>query len=123
MARLNRDEREIIESVERGEWKSVARSPAAVKRYREYAESTFKKNRRVNIRLSGNDLDAIQKRAIEEGVPYQTLIASLVHKYAAGKLLDRPNTYEVFPSQDTKISPALKEQTTRKSANKKQRHR
>ena len=92
MARLNREETEILESVERGEWKSVARLPAAVKRYREYTESAFKKNRRVNIRLSGNDLDAIQKRAIKEGVPYQTLIASLVHKYAAGKLLDRPNT-------------------------------
>ena len=92
MARLNREETEILESVERGEWKSVARLPAAVKRYREYTESAFKKNRRVNITLSGNDLDAIQKRAIEEGVPYQTLISSLIHKYATGRLLEGPNT-------------------------------
>ena len=99
MVRLNSEEREILKSVERGDWKSVARLPAAVKRYREYAESTFKKNRRVNIRLSGNDLDAIQKRAIEEGVPFQTLISSLVHKYAAGKLLERPNTTMNPPPQ------------------------
>ena len=89
MVRLSREENELLKSVERGEWKSVPRLPAAVKRYREYAESTFKKSRRVNIRLSPNDLDAIQKRAIEEGVPYQTLISSLVHKYANGKLVER----------------------------------
>ena len=89
MVRFSREENELVKSVERGEWKSVPRLPAAVKRYREYAESTFKKSRRVNIRLSPNDLDAIQKRAIEEGVPYQTLISSLVHKYANGKLVER----------------------------------
>jgi predicted DNA binding CopG/RHH family protein len=89
MTRPNREEQELLKSVERGEWKSVPRLSAAVKRYREYAESSFKKNRRVNIRLSASDLEAIQKRAIEEGVPYQTLISSLVHKYASGKLVER----------------------------------
>ena len=89
MTRLNREEQELLKSVEGGEWKSTPRLQAAAKRYREYAESSFKKNRRVNIRLSANDLDAIQKRAIEEGIPYQTLISSLVHKYASGKLIER----------------------------------
>ena len=89
MTRLNREEQELLKSVERGEWKSAPRLQAAAKRYREYAESSFKKNRRVNIRLSANDLDAIQKRAIEEGIPYQTLISSLVHKYASGELIER----------------------------------
>jgi predicted DNA binding CopG/RHH family protein len=97
MKKLNREENELLKSVESGEWKSVPRLAAAVKRYREYAESTFKKNRRVNIRLSGQDLDAIQKRAIEEGMPYQTLISSLVHKYASGKLVERPSAI-VSPS-------------------------
>jgi predicted DNA binding CopG/RHH family protein len=51
-----------------------------------HAKATFKKDRRLNIRLSSKDLEAIQKRALAEGLPYQTLIASLLHKYAAGRL-------------------------------------
>ena len=55
-------------------------------RFSRYAKATFKKDRRLNIRLSSKDLEAIQKRALAEGLPYQTLIASLLHKYAAGLL-------------------------------------
>ena len=55
-------------------------------RYSRYAKATFRKDRRLNIRLSSKDLEAIQKRALAEGLPYQTLIASLLHKYAAGRL-------------------------------------
>jgi hypothetical protein len=51
-----------------------------------YAKATFRKDRRLNIRISTKDLEAIQKRALEEGLPYQTLIASLLHKYASGRL-------------------------------------
>ena len=49
-------------------------------------KATFRKDRRLNIRLSSKDLEAIQKRALAEGLPYQTLIASLLHKYASGRL-------------------------------------
>jgi predicted DNA binding CopG/RHH family protein len=55
-------------------------------RYSRYAKATFRKDRRLNIRLSSQDLEAIQKRALAEGLPYQTLISSLLHKYAAGRL-------------------------------------
>jgi predicted DNA binding CopG/RHH family protein len=55
-------------------------------RYSRYAKATFRKDRRLNIRLSSKDLEAIQKRALEEGLPYQTLISSLLHKYASGRL-------------------------------------
>jgi len=55
-------------------------------RYSRSAKATFKKDRRLNIRISTKDLEAIQKRALEEGLPYQTLIASLLHKYASGRL-------------------------------------
>jgi len=89
MGKLDQNEKEILEEVERGEWKSVLRLAKKQKRYQKYAEATFKKDRRVNIRISGKDLTAIQKRAIEEGIPYQTLIASLLHKYAAGRLVER----------------------------------
>ncbi|MFI5176888.1 MAG: antitoxin [Terriglobia bacterium] len=56
------------------------------RRYRRYAEATVRKDRRVNIRISSKDLLAIQKRAVEEGLPYQTLISSLLHKYVSGRL-------------------------------------
>ncbi len=89
MAKLDRKEKELLESVERGEWKSVRRLESERGRYQTYAESTFKKSRRVNIRISVKDLEAIQKRALEEGIPYQTLISSLLHKYASGRLIDK----------------------------------
>ena len=54
--------------------------------YARYAKATFRKDRRLNIRLSSKDLEAIQKRALAEGLPYQTLSASLLHKYASGRL-------------------------------------
>lgn len=57
-------------------------------RYTRYAKATFRKDRRVNIRISSKDLEEIQKRALEEGLPYQTLISSLLHKYASGRLRD-----------------------------------
>jgi predicted DNA binding CopG/RHH family protein len=75
-----------LESVEAGEWKSVAQPKREQRRLARYAKATFRKDRRLNIRISTKDLEAIQKRALEEGLPYQTLIASVIHKYAAGRL-------------------------------------
>ncbi len=89
MARLSREERGLAESVERGEWKSVSNLKSERNRYQRYARATFKKDRRVNIRISGKDLEALQKRALEEGIPYQTLIASLLHKFVSGRLVER----------------------------------
>ena len=71
---------------ERGEWKSAGGGKRERARYSRYAKATFRKDRRLNIRLSSKDLEAIQKRALAEGLPYQTLIASLLHKYASGRL-------------------------------------
>lgn len=89
MSKLEPKERELLESAERGEWKSVRGVKAERVRYQKYAEATFRKDRRVNIRISGKDLEAIQKRALEEGIPYQTLISSLLHKYVSGRLVER----------------------------------
>jgi predicted DNA binding CopG/RHH family protein len=84
--KLDANEKEIVESVERGEWRSVKGAKRERSRYARYARATFRKDRRLNIRISSKDLEAIQKRALEEGLPYQTLIASLLHKYASGRL-------------------------------------
>jgi predicted DNA binding CopG/RHH family protein len=78
--------KELLGSVERGEWKSAGSGKRERTRYARYAKATFRKDRRLNIRLSSKDLEAIQKRAIAEGLPYQTLISSPLHKYASGRL-------------------------------------
>jgi predicted DNA binding CopG/RHH family protein/uncharacterized DUF497 family protein len=84
--KLDADEKELLDSVERGEWKSAKGGKRERARYSRYAKATFRKDRRLNIRLSSKDLQAIQKRALAEGLPYQTLVASVLHKYAAGRL-------------------------------------
>ena len=89
MAKLSAEEKDIIESYEIDEWRSVRDKDKEAERYQAYARETFRKDRRVNIRLAGRDLEAIQKRAILEGIPYQTLIASILHKYAAGRLVEK----------------------------------
>ena len=82
---MDADEKKLLKSVERGEWKSAGGKGERT-RYSRYAKATFRKDRRLNIRLSSKDLEAIQKRALAEGLPYQTLIASLLHNYATGRL-------------------------------------
>ncbi|HEX5139745.1 MAG TPA: antitoxin [Dehalococcoidia bacterium] len=89
MAKLDAEEKDLIGTYERGEWRSVEALPQEVERYRDYARSTFKKDQRVNIRISRKDLESLQRRAMEEGIPYQTLMASILHKYAAGRFVDR----------------------------------
>ena len=79
-------EKELLESVERGEWKSAGGGRRERARFSRYAKATFKKDRRLNIRLSSKVTWRIQKRALAEGLPYQTFIASLLHKYATGRL-------------------------------------
>jgi predicted DNA binding CopG/RHH family protein len=79
-------EKKLLESVERGEWKSTGGGRRERARYSRYAKATLRKDRRLNIRLSSRDLEVIQKRALAEGLPYQTLISSLLHKYASGRL-------------------------------------
>jgi len=84
--KIDHDEKGIVDSFERGEWRSTKGGKQERNRYARYARATFRKDRRVNIRVSSKDLEAIQKRALEEGLPYQTLISSLLHKYASGRL-------------------------------------
>jgi predicted DNA binding CopG/RHH family protein len=83
---LDDEERDLVESIERGEWKSVSNLKAEIKKHQEYARNTLKKDKRVNIRISARDLEAIQARAVEDGIPYQTLMASVLHRFVAGRL-------------------------------------
>ncbi|MHC4325515.1 MAG: antitoxin [Planctomycetota bacterium] len=87
--KLNKQEKEIVESVERGEWRSVRGVKKQINSYKEYAKATVRKDKRVNIRMSEKDLIRIRKKAMEEGLPYQTLISSVLHRYANGRLVDK----------------------------------
>jgi len=89
MAKLDKEEKEILKSVERGEWRSAPNGKTNIRRFQRYARSAFLKDKRVNIRVSSQDLQGVQKRALEEGIPYQTLIASLIHKYVSGGLVEK----------------------------------
>lgn len=82
---LDDEERDLIDSIERGEWKSVANLKGEIEKHRQYARNTLRKDSRVNIRISSRDLEALQAKAVEDGLPYQTLMASILHRYISGR--------------------------------------
>ncbi len=82
-------EERISEDYEKGHLISVAPAKAELKNFKDAARATFIKDRRVNVRLSSPDLMDIQTRAAEEGVPYQTLIASVLHKFVTGRFTEK----------------------------------
>ena len=84
---LDQDERELLESLESGELSSIA-TPGLLNQLRESAKVTGQKDQRINIRLSGTDLEALRVRALRLGMPYQTLISSVLHRYISGELSD-----------------------------------
>jgi predicted DNA binding CopG/RHH family protein len=86
---LDRYEREKLAAYEKGALVSLRPTKAQLAGFREAARATFVRSRRVNIRLSAADLMDIQARAYEDGVPYQTLIASVLHKYVSGRLHEK----------------------------------
>lgn len=88
MPNIDDDELELLSAYEKGLLPSVA-TKAELAKLKAAARATAIKDRRVNIRLSSGDLNDIQVRALEEGVPYQTLIASVLHKYVTGRLSER----------------------------------
>jgi predicted DNA binding CopG/RHH family protein len=87
MPKIDTYEHEVITAFEKGQLKSVA-TKAELAKFKAAARATAIKDRRVNIRLSSGDLSDIQVKALEEGVPYQTLIASVLHKYVTGRLAE-----------------------------------
>jgi predicted DNA binding CopG/RHH family protein len=73
-------EKEIVDAYEKGHM-IPSKTPAD---FREMARNTMKKNRKINIRISETDLSSLQRRAAREGIPYQTLVGSVLHKFASG---------------------------------------
>jgi predicted DNA binding CopG/RHH family protein len=89
MNKLDQEEREILEAFESGNVKRAEDAAETQKRHQQYAEAMFRKDARINIRLPSKDLRSLQKKALAEGIPYQTLIASILHKYIEGRLQEK----------------------------------
>ena len=86
--KLSKEEKEILESYENDEWVSVS-NPSSIAKYKAAAKSTFKKDKRVNIRISEMDLELLKEKALIEGLPYQTLMSSVLHKYVTARLTEK----------------------------------
>ena len=89
MIPVDKEEQDLLESVEKGEWRSVENVEEEIRAAKEYARSTRVKDQRMNIRISKKDLNALKVKALEEGIPYQTLVSSVIHKYLSGQLVEQ----------------------------------
>ena len=87
--KLQQDELELLASYEAEEWKSAKKLKEQKEQYRAYARATLRKDKRVNIRISEKDLLDLKKRAVRQGIPYQTLISSVLHKYVNGRFIEK----------------------------------
>ena len=83
--KLSKEEKNIVRSIERGEWRATSRKEE-LRKYQEAARQTLKKDARLNIRISSHDLAILRKEAMTEGLPYQTFVSSLLHKYVTKRL-------------------------------------
>ncbi len=87
--KLTQEEKRLLDSVEKGEWKRIPDFTQEAARYQATARATLRKDKRVNIRMAERDLVRFQKTAVQEGLPYQTLISSVLHKYINGRLVEK----------------------------------
>ncbi len=86
--KLTEEEKEILDSFEKGEWIPVKNLSKRKKELMLYARNTLKKDKRLNIRISERDLNELQRKAVAEGLPYQTYVSSIIHKFVNGKLIE-----------------------------------
>ncbi len=94
--KLDKEEKDILDSYEQGEWKSIKNLEKEIEKHRGYARQALKKDKRVNIRISSMVLEELQTRAVEDGMPYQTLISSILYRFVTGRLIERPKSKKSF---------------------------
>ncbi|MBI5418124.1 hypothetical protein HZA55_09305 [Candidatus Poribacteria bacterium] len=87
--KLSKEEKDILTAYEKGKIKTVSPSKSELREIKSAAENTFRKNKRITIRLYNHDFKGIQKKAVEIGLPYQTLISSMIHRYIEGELIEK----------------------------------
>ncbi|MDD5222378.1 MAG: CopG family antitoxin [bacterium] len=83
------EEKEILEAYESGEWQISKNAKSEAKKLSHYAINTLKKDKRISFRMSSKDLNQVRVIAAQEGIPYQTLISSVIHKYVTGSLVEK----------------------------------
>jgi predicted DNA binding CopG/RHH family protein len=86
--KLTKEEKEILDSFEKDEWVPVTNLTKRKKELMAYARNTLRKDKRLNIRISERDLLELQKKAVKEGLPYQTYVSSIIHKFINGNLVE-----------------------------------
>jgi predicted DNA binding CopG/RHH family protein len=102
MTKIGAFEKDVLNAYEKGELRSTSPSKAQLRKYKEAARATWIKDRRVNIRISTPDLNNLKVRALEEGIPYQTLMASVLHKFVTGRLAEKTPRRASRPSKTTR---------------------
>ena len=85
--KLDKEEQEILEAIENGEWELIKPRKSELAYYAQIAKNSLRKDQRMNIRISKADLGRVKAKAAEEGIPYQTMVASIIHKYVSGTFL------------------------------------
>ncbi len=107
---LDKEERRILQDFERGEFESLRNFRQEKRQMEDAARRMLQKGKRINIRISDRDLERIRKRAAVEGMPYQTLISSTLHKFVTGRLTEskQETVQQVGASEAALLSePAL----------------
>ena len=87
--KYDKEEKDILDAYESGKMKLSTPSQEEIERIKATAKNTFKKDRRITIRLYDHDYKGIQKKAMEMGIPYQTLISGIIHRYIEGELVSK----------------------------------
>ncbi len=88
--KLNKEEKDLVKTFENDEWTPSRRLGKEREKFSKYAKATLKKDKRINIRISERDLTELQRQAIHEGLPYQTFISSILHKFINGSYKQIP---------------------------------
>ncbi|MCK4829434.1 antitoxin [bacterium] len=86
---VNNEEKDILDSYEQDQWRPAKNRKDEIKKLQQYARNTLQKDKRINIRMSSKDLDRVRVIATQQGIPYQTLISSIIHKYVSGYLKEK----------------------------------
>ena len=86
---LDNEEKELLESYDKGEWEKISDHENELKKFQKLASDSLKKDKRINIRITHRDLTEIKRKAVHEGIPYQTLVSSVLHKYINGRFIEK----------------------------------
>jgi predicted DNA binding CopG/RHH family protein len=89
MNNLNKEEKGLLVSFNKGEWEKIPDHEEELRNFQKLAKNSLKKDKRINIRVTGRVLSEIKRKAVNEGIPYQTLVSSILHKYVSGRLVEK----------------------------------